>query len=146
MGEIIEILEETAPFCFRIGYTTTCEERQVVVDPDKQELFLRQEETSKRSLACPFLRKAAPGRIICTVHLSRPDLCRQYSCFRILILDQEGKPSGKVMENTRILRTMDHHIRELWDRDICRINDADERRWEELVEQVLSREGYRVIR
>ena len=146
MGEIIEIREETAPFSFRIGYTTTGEERQVVVDPDKKELFLCREETTTRSLACPFLRKAAPGRVICTVHLSRPELCRQYSCFRILVLGDENKPSGKVLEHTRMLRTMDHHLRAIWDREICRIDDADEDRWEERVEEVLSREGYRVIR
>jgi len=146
MGEIIEIREETAPFSFRIGYTTTGEERQVVVDPDKKELFLCREETTTRSLACPFLRKAAPGRVICTVHLSRPELCRQYSCFRILVLGDENKPSGKVLEHTRILRTMDHHLRAIWDREITRIDDTDEDRWEERVEEVLVREGYRVIR
>jgi len=145
MGEVIVIQEEIAPSCYRIGYTTTGEERQVTLDPDKKDLFSGRTATANRSPACPFLREAGPGRNICTVHNSRPDLCRHYSCFRILVLDPEGNRIGKVLENTRLLRTMDHHLREVWDREISRIDTPDERNWEERVEQALSREGYRVI-
>ncbi|MFA4877544.1 MAG: YkgJ family cysteine cluster protein [Methanoregula sp.] len=146
MGEIIEILEEISPLCFRIGYMTTCEERTVVVDPDKKALFLKCEQTAKQSLACPFLREAAPGKIICTVHSSRPDICRQYSCFRIMVLDDEGKRMGKVSHNTRCLITMDHKLREIWDRDISKIQTNDETFWEEHVGEALSGHGYRVIK
>jgi uncharacterized protein len=145
MGEIIEILEEISPFCFRIGYMTTCEERTVVVDPDKKAVFLKYEQTAKQSLACPFLREAAPGKIICTVHSSRPDLCRQYSCFRIMVLDAGGKRLGKVSHNTRCLITMDHQLREIWDREVSRIQTSDERLWEDQVRRELSGNGYRVI-
>ncbi|WP_321504972.1 YkgJ family cysteine cluster protein [uncultured Methanoregula sp.] len=146
MGEIIEILEQTAPLCYRIGYTTTFEKRLVEVDPDKKDLFLCRTVTTKQSLACPFLRKTAPGRSICTVHSSRPDLCRQYSCFRILISDPDGKRIGKVTENTRYLVTMDHRLREVWNRDISGLQIPDEELWEDHVERLLSGKGYRVIK
>jgi len=146
MGEVIEILEETTPLHFRIGYTTTGEERQVVVDPDKRDLFLGRAATTTRSLSCPFLCEASQGRIICTVHLSRPDLCRQYSCFRILVLDAKGNRIGKVMESTRFLRTMDHGLREVWDREIRDVQIADESVWEKCTEDVLVRNGYRIIK
>jgi len=145
MGEVIEILEETKPLTFRIGYTTTGEERRVEVDPDKKDLFLCRASVSKHSLACPFLREAEPGRIICTVHGSRPDLCRYYSCFRILVLDPAGKRIGKVTENTRYLVTMDHRLREIWDRDISGIPVPEEGLWEENVKKILSCNGYHVI-
>lgn len=145
MGEVIEIREETGPRCYRIGYTTTGEERQVAIDPDKADLFSGRTATAKRSPACPFLREVSPGRTLCTIHASRPDLCRHYSCFRVLVLDPEGNRIGKVREHSRILMTMDHPLREVWDRDISRIDNPDERCWEECVEQVLSRKGYRVI-
>jgi Fe-S-cluster containining protein len=145
MGEIIEVIEETSPMKFRIGYTTTCEERIVIVDPDKRDLFLSRPAMQKRSLACPFLRMAAPGRVICTVHSSRPDLCRQYSCFRLLVLNNRGNRIGKVLESTRILRTMDHTLRELWDREIDGMQITEEECWEKSVEKFLVLKGYTVI-
>ncbi len=88
MGEIISIMDAPCGGRFTIGYSTTFEERTVRLDPDKEELFYSAPRVS--GLACPFLRKRGEATCICTVHASRPDLCRQYSCFRILILDFEG--------------------------------------------------------
>nr|WP_319376773.1 YkgJ family cysteine cluster protein [uncultured Methanoregula sp.] len=145
MGEIIEVIEEISPLRFRIGYTTTGEERIVVVDPDKKDLFSHKSSMQERSLACPFLCMAAPGRVICTVHASRPDLCRQYSCFRLLVLDARGNRIGKVIESTRILRTMDHPLREIWDREIAGLQVADEHAWEKTAERLLTLRGYTVL-
>jgi uncharacterized protein len=92
MGEIISIREKTGDAEFRIWYTTTGEERTVHVDPDKMDLFFT--KTPQTTMACPFLREQATGTVICTVHRSRPDICHEYSCFRILVLDTEGKRAG----------------------------------------------------
>ncbi len=91
MGEIIEIEEQTGSFRFRICFTPTGERREVTVDPDKEQLFSSQDNRSIRSMACPFLRIRSPDRATCSVHSSRPEICRQYSCSRIPGPGNRGK-------------------------------------------------------
>lgn len=84
MGEIIGIQEQIRTYEFRIGFTNG-EERIVSVDPDKRELFRDQQQDEKKSPACPFLRQRAPRERICTVYATRPEICRNYLCSRILM-------------------------------------------------------------
>ncbi len=144
MGEIISIQKQSGRTGFRIGYSTTLETRDVVLDTDKEDLFFR--TPPQGSLACPFLRELSPDRRICTVHDSRPDLCRQYSCFRILILDRDGRRAGRVMAGNRSFTATDARLHEIW-QDQCRNLDIpDDEAWERAVGEILSGEGYRVIR
>lgn len=99
MGEIISIQEEISPYEFRVAFTDG-EERVVSVDPDKHELFQAPVREREKPLACPFLSQRAPCKRICTVHTSRPELCRSYVCSRNLILDQEGNKAGWVPHGT----------------------------------------------
>jgi Fe-S-cluster containining protein len=146
MGEIIEIREQTGPSAFRIGFTVTGEERMVAIDPDKQALWSGQDIRKTRPMACPFLREAPQGAVICTVHDSRPELCRQYSCFRILVLDRNGKKIGRVMDGTRYFVTRDSGLRTIWDRECANLTIPDEPGWEEAVADRLAREGYGIVR
>jgi len=146
MGDVIGIREQTGAFGFLIWYRITGEERRVWIDPDKQELFLRQDILETRPMACPFLRERSPGSAVCTVHHTRPDLCRQYACFRILVLGPEGDRLGRVVDASRYFTTMDPDLRALWDREIAEAEIPDEELFESHVEQVLSGAGYRVIR
>jgi uncharacterized protein len=146
MGEVIEIREQTGPAAFRIVFTVTGEERMVAIDPDRQVLWSSQDLRMTRPMACPFLREDETGAVICTVHNSRPDLCRQYSCFRILVLDSEGKPIGKVMDGTRYFVSPDPVLKQTWDRVHAQVEIADEACWEETVGTLLAAAGYRVVR
>jgi Fe-S-cluster containining protein len=146
MGEVIGIREQTGPFEYRLWFTTNGEERQVRIDPDKRDLFLSQDILEKRPIACPFLRERTLGTVICTVHQTRPDLCRQYGCFRILVCNRRGERLGRVMDNTRYFTTMNHELRALWDKEIAPITIADEMCWEEEVARILSAAGYQVLR
>lgn len=146
MGEIIGIREQTGEWEYHIWFSVTGEERQVRIDPDKRELFLAQDILKKRPMACPFLREREDGAVICTVHASRPGLCRQYGCFRVLITGLGGERLGRVADGSRYFTTMDHELRELWDREISHLTIADETVWEEEVDRILSAAGYRVVR
>jgi len=146
MGQVIGIKDQTGPFEYLIRFFITMEERQVQIDPDKRDLFSSQDIVKNRPMACPFLRERAPGTVICTVHQTRPDLCRQYGCFRILVCGRRGERFGRVMDNTRYFTTMDHELRALWDKEIASISIADEMCWEEEVARILSAAGYRVLR
>ncbi len=146
MGEIIWIGKQTGPFEFRIRYMTTGEERTVIIDHDKRDLYAGQDILTLRPSACPFLRIRSPKEVICTVHQSRPDLCRQYSCFRILFLDPQGRRAGRVIDASRYLVTTDAGLRRLWDDEISGAEIPDEKNWEEHVEKIMTRAGYRVVR
>jgi Fe-S-cluster containining protein len=143
MGEIIEILEVFEPYSFRIGFTVTGEERIVSLDPEKQELFTAQET---RLMACPFLRQNSNKKFVCSVHSSRPELCRQYSCYRILVLDSKDKRIGRVTNASRYFTTTDADLRKLWNREISGVVITDETCWEEHVERTFTRAGYRIMR
>ncbi len=144
MGDVIAIREQAGPSEFVIWFKITGEERRVWIDPDKQGLFFNQ-DIHHRAMACPFLRERSTGSALCTVHYTRPDLCRQYGCFRILVLAADGTRLGRVIDGSRYFTTMDPDLRALWDREIGAKEIADDQ-WEAFVEQVLVRAGYRVVR
>jgi uncharacterized protein len=145
MGEIISIQEEINFGEFRIRYTNG-EERIVSVDPDKQDLFRNRPQEDKKSIACPFLRPRESRERICTVHASRPELCRNYLCSRMLILDKEGKKAGRVPHGTRNFTTEDRTLLDLWNRTIQDITAPDDENWEKTVDDIFTHAGYRVIR
>lgn len=145
MGEVIGIREQAGPTEFVIWFKITGEERRVWIDPEKQDLFFSQDILGHRPMACPFLRERSTGSAICTVHYTRPDLCRQYGCFRILVLGPDGTRLGRVVEGSRYFITMDPNLRALWDREIAGAEIADDL-WETFVERILVRAGYRVVR
>jgi Fe-S-cluster containining protein len=145
MGEIISIQEQVRPFAFRIRYTDG-EERLVSVDMDKRELFSHEPQDEKKSPACPFLRLREPHERICTVHASRPELCRMYLCSRVLILNKEGKKAGRVLYGTRFFTTEDGALLDIWRRYLCDNNQPDDEQWEKTIEIVFTRAGYQVLR
>ncbi|MDO9324134.1 MAG: YkgJ family cysteine cluster protein [Methanoregula sp.] len=146
MGEIIEIREELDSCSFRIGLTVTGEDRIVSLDADKQDLFRLTEIKTVRPMACPLLRKDGNKKFVCSVHASRPELCRQYSCYRILILDSGNNRVGRVADASRYFTTTDARLRKIWDGEIANRVIPDERCWEEHVDQTLTRAGFRVER
>jgi uncharacterized protein len=145
MGEIISIREQISAYEFRIGYTDG-EERRVSVDPDKRDLFRNYKHDDKKSIACPFLRQRASDKRICTVHASRPELCRGYLCSRMLVLDNLGKKAGRVPHGSRYFTSEDRRLLEIWNRRIRDITVADDENWEKTVDDIFTRAGYRVIR
>jgi hypothetical protein len=144
MGDIIGIDEQTGPDTYRIRFSATGEERTVTLDPDKKDLFLARESVQSHPMACPFLR-FRDSRAFCTVHATRPGLCRQYGCFRVLILDNSGRHIGRVQDGSRIFSSLDHSLHELWDREITGADIPDEAAWEQWVRDVFTRAGYRVV-
>ena len=145
MGEIIEILEELPCDTFRIGFSVTGEERQVCLDPEKRELFRLQDIRIDRPMACPFLIKNSGETFVCSVHTSRPGLCRQYSCFRILVLDPQGNRIGRVTDNSRYFTTADASLHRIWNEQIAGVVIPSETDWDEFVKRTLASAGYQVL-
>jgi Fe-S-cluster containining protein len=114
----------------------------VVVDPDKVNLFCDTGIFGKLPAACPFFRyDQASSKGYCTVHLTRPEICRDYGCWRILILDAGGKRAGRIM-GRRHLASEDDRLTRLFEEHINHLSEADDTAWDERVIPVLVAAGY----
>ncbi|HOJ95992.1 MAG TPA: YkgJ family cysteine cluster protein [Methanospirillum sp.] len=82
MADVFGIIEQTGPFTYRIQYLITGVQQVVTIDQDKREIFSTTSILDKRPLACPFLRFDDENLAMCTVHQTRPELCRMYLCDR----------------------------------------------------------------
>ena len=121
------------------------EKTKVRIDPDKTALFDDRRIFDEWPEACPFLRRdPANYRICCVVHASRPDLCREYGCWRLLVLDGSGKRVGRIM-GTRHLATDDPVLRAFWVDHFGDIQGFDDDRWDRTIITVLENNGYRVL-
>jgi Fe-S-cluster containining protein len=143
MGDVLSVLEKQGDDRYLLLNCYTGEKDMVRIDPDKLSLFLN---ANRPPGACPFLRHSQQtGLAYCTVHLTRPDMCRDFSCWRLLILDSSGKRAGRVMQR-RFLASEDDTLSNVWETEIREIDEPDAREWDETVIKILNREGYLVIR
>lgn len=129
---------------FLVRNQYTGERTPVVVDPDKVELFQDQSIFTERPEACPFFRFDRPSaKGYCTVHLTRPEICRDYGCWRLLILDAGGKRAGRIM-GQRHLDSRDPGLIRLFRDQIDHLAEPDDRVWDETVIRMLNGAGYTV--
>jgi Putative zinc- or iron-chelating domain len=119
---------------------------RVTVDPDKVHLLGDRSIFEREPEACPFLRNdPAHSRVCCIVHATRPDICREFQCWRLLILDREGRQAGRVM-GSRHLSTVNPSLARFWEERIGSISEENDAAWDLRMEQVLGEAGYRVVK
>ena len=80
-------------------------------------------------------------RVCCTIHETRTDMCREYGCWRLLILDRSGIPVGRIT-GPRILRTKDDELIRLWEEEIASLSPSDQERWDNQLEEILCENGF----
>jgi len=103
---------------------------------EDKKIFVEREE------ACPFFRENPDdGLFYCTVHLTRPEICREYGCWRLLILDREGNRAGRVMQ-ARHLDSENPRLTEVWSRYIHPIHELDDQEWDTRVAHILRTAGF----
>ncbi len=146
LGLVHVIEQEFEPYRFQVKNQYTGERTDVTVDPDKRELFDDRRIFTERPEACPFFRfDQAAAKGYCTVHLTRPEICRDYGCWRILILDAEGRRAGRVMER-RFLASEDERLTRIIREQIETLPDLDDDAWDDRIVRVLTGAGYTVQR
>jgi uncharacterized protein len=122
----------------------TGEETPVTVDPDKRELFLDKSIFEKLPDTCPFFRHRPGGELAyCTVHLTRPEICQDYGCWRLLILNHRGRRVGRI-KYIRTLCSEDTFLTKLWDSCIEDHKEPDDAIWEDTMIRILTKAGYSV--
>jgi len=85
---------------------------------------------------CPFQRKDAAGLFTCTIHGTRPRLCREFRCRTMLIYDRDGLEAGYV-KGRRSLVTDDPDLLSAWQKIPAGGDDA-------AVKETLGKHGYSV--
>jgi len=144
LGLVHTIQKDFGNYRFLLRNQYTGETTTVTVDPDKVSLFCDESIFRERPEACPFFRyDNASRKGYCTVHLTRPEICRDYGCWRLLILDSEGKRAGRVMER-RYLASEDEALTRLFEEHINHLVEPDDVVWDRHVIRVLVAAGYTV--
>ncbi len=144
LGLVHVIKEDRGDYHFLINNQYTGEKTLVTIDPDKIGLFLDKSIFEQRPEACPFFRYDAPSaKGYCTIHLTRPDICRDYGCWHLLILDSTGKRAGRIMYQ-RHLASEDEALTRLFEDQINHLEESDDEAWDERVVRILVGAGYTV--
>jgi Fe-S-cluster containining protein len=131
---------------FLVNNEYTGEKTVVRIDPDKVLLYADQSIFETLPEACPFLRfEPETKKGFCTVHLTRPVICRDFFCWRLLILDNAGEWVGRIMYQ-RYFCSDDPVLTRIWNQFVRTLDEADDAIWEEKMVQIITRAGYVVKR
>jgi uncharacterized protein len=144
LGLVHIVKEDYGNYKFLIYNAYTGEKTPVTVDPDKHAIFDDKRIFEKLPQTCPFFRHQPGSELAyCTVHLTRPEICRDYGCWRLLILNHRGSRAGKI-KYIRTLISEDSLLNRIWDDCIADIDEPDDQLWEDQMIRILSRAGYSV--
>ncbi len=128
-GEFIKIERQITERDYFCRYGITNELFQVHVLPefaediDEEFTSLDEKNTGTSHKGCIFLRKNLHGKgFVCAVYPSRPSVCREFICYRMLIFHQQsGELRGKVI-GINELKTQDEILAALWKEKIAHIS------------------------
>ncbi|MDD1690714.1 MAG: YkgJ family cysteine cluster protein [Methanoregula sp.] len=144
LGLVHTIHEDYGNYRYLVNNQYTGEKTVVTVDPDKIVLFSDRSIFTERPEACPFFRYDRVGaKGYCTVHLTRPEICRDYGCWRILILNAEGKRAGRIMCQ-RFLASEDERLTRIFLTQVNNITEPDDEVWDGRLIRVLAATGYTI--
>jgi uncharacterized protein len=146
LGLVHTIKEKLGDNEFLVNNEYTGEKTVVRIDPDKAYLSADLSIFETLPEACPFLRfEPASGKGFCIVHLTRPGICRDFFCWRLLILDDAGTWVGRIMYQ-RYFCSDDPILTGIWNKSVRTLDEPDDRIWEEKMVQIVTRAGYVVKR
>jgi uncharacterized protein len=92
--------------------------------------------------SCMFLRKNNDGDgTTCAIYPTRPKVCRDFRCYRMLIRTCEGTNCGRVIGKNTI-RTEDVALKNLWKCQVAVIPFKDFAAWTRTVAGILAEYGY----
>ena len=92
---------------------------------------------------CPFMRKKPDGGgIACAIYATRPRICREFRCYRLVIYNSDGYECGRIM-GTGDLKTADETLAQIWKEKMQPLPHNDDARWEKSVIACLAAHGYR---
>lgn len=144
MGQVFQIVEDLGEFRYLLRNEYTGDTIQVEVTPTLRGLYLSGTTPPGSQNPCPFVRWDT-GRMLafCTVHVSRPDICREYQCWRILVEDAQGRRVARVMDE-RFLCLENEDLRESWELFRDSLDSSGTEEWDEKVIRFFKEHGFSV--
>ncbi len=116
----------------------------VSVTPLLRHLYDKQDIFSERPDACPFFRRNDDdGLYYCTVHLTRPEICQEYGCWRFLFLDESGNRAGRVMQS-RHLHAESPYLQEIWDLYVRELHESEDAVWDQKMCDIVRKAGFQI--
>jgi len=145
MGRVFAIGLARDGYRFELENLYTGEKTEVGVSPAMQELYLSGETVSDWQDPCPFLRyDTKKKKAFCTVHETRPGICRDYGCWRILVVDGSGRRAGRIME-WRYFHSEDRRLAQAWEEFRDGIDSLPDPDWDNAVARFFRERGYSVF-
>ncbi len=96
----------------------------------------------KPAKGCPFLKKNINGDgFVCAIYTTRPRVCKEFRCYRMLIYDREGHECGRIM-GTHDLKTTDKTFEKIWKEEVAPIPGLRDRKQDTQVIDILAAHGY----
>jgi Fe-S-cluster containining protein len=110
---------------------------------DEEFLAYGHAQPAPEKKACRFLRREPDGNgAVCAIYASRPKICRDFRCYRMIIRNLQGDVCGRVIGKNTI-RTEDVALEDLWNGQLKVIPYGDPAAWRENVTRILAGYGYR---
>lgn len=151
-GEFIRIERQLTERDYYCRYGITNDLVLVHVQPEYageiSETFLSKQGTGTPEKKCIFSLKNPEGNgFVCTIYPTRPPVCREFRCYRMLIHDRDGKIVGRVIGQNEI-RTSDEALETIWKEHISHLPHTHkpiepDPGWNTQVMAILSQHGYR---
>ena len=97
----------------------------------------------KPKKGCPFMKKNQSGDgFTCAIYATRPRICREFRCYRMVISDDKGHECGRIM-GTHDLKTSDETLARIWRDEIASLPELKAGRNTQRVIDILAAHGYR---
>ncbi|MBR1369112.1 hypothetical protein RJ53_06225 [Methanocalculus chunghsingensis] len=146
LGLVHRIIQDLGDHRYVVRNEYTGERTTVTVAPGMLSLFNDRRTLVDRPEACPFFRFAREnGKGYCCVHATRPEICRDYGCWRILILDRDGRRVGRIMAS-RHLASEDSDLLRLFREEMALHAELSDSEWDRVIIRMVHAAGYRVCR
>ena len=137
------ITEDRGNYTFVVYNYYSGDVKEVRVDADKIALYENRSSLEGLPDACSFLRFDTEGKAWCTVHLTRPEICRDYCCWRLLIRDVQGKRAGRVLYQRTFLAD-NAELGRLWEEMKPTLTGLNDKEWDKAIIRFLTAAGYQV--
>lgn len=126
LGDYIGIEEQIGPYSFSCSCVSTNTPFLAVIDDDKRNIFDDSDFIRSHQHACPFLRPAGDGRIVCTIHETSPAQCKIYRCVAVRIYS--GERQVGYITGMGALHSADPALRALYDSWVDHLPELDDER------------------
>ena len=142
-GEFIKIERQLTSRDYYCRYGIKNELFLAHIEPDYADSQPPASKEGEPVKGCPFIRKNQIGSgIACAIYATRPQICREFRCYRMVILHRDGYECGRIMGRNE-LKTTDESLKQIWKERISRqLPSHDDSRWEKAVIDALALHGY----